>query len=323
MKQQYFGGGLTSFGGRKQNDNSKDGHSDDVTALCLSHSRKMVASGQNGQKPIVFLWDSNTTEVIKKKVLPKGSRLVTALGISANDKFVCAADAAEKITVHIFEIMGGASPVSSVSINMKIVHLACNPTDEKHFATVGKDHLCICNIDGDKVSKKQGKAKDKVSHCSVAFFTDSKYSSQCLTGGADGNVYHWNNDSVSKMYQNNKGSVHSVTCAADAANGQIALVGGNDKSMTVYKFDGKLSKLWSVMCDAAPRSLDILNGTILMGLKNGSIVEMDFSQGDKAKPNTVMTSHCDGETWGLNVAEVDGELKMITSGVGNRGQKPI
>ena len=43
--QKYFGGGKTDFGGRKQDDESKDGHSDDVTALCISKSRKMVASG--------------------------------------------------------------------------------------------------------------------------------------------------------------------------------------------------------------------------------------------------------------------------------------
>ena len=45
MKQLYYGGGKTDFGGRKQDDESKDGHSDDVTALCLSADRKMVASG--------------------------------------------------------------------------------------------------------------------------------------------------------------------------------------------------------------------------------------------------------------------------------------
>ena len=45
MKQRYFGGGKTDFGGRKQLDESKDGHTDDVTALCLSSDRKVVASG--------------------------------------------------------------------------------------------------------------------------------------------------------------------------------------------------------------------------------------------------------------------------------------
>jgi len=45
MKQSYFGGGKTAFKGRKQKDNGKEGHTDDVTAMCLSQSRKLVASG--------------------------------------------------------------------------------------------------------------------------------------------------------------------------------------------------------------------------------------------------------------------------------------
>jgi len=111
MKQVYFGGGRTSFGGRKQKDESKDGHNDDITALCVSFSRKMVASGQNGQQPLVFLWDAVTAKPIGKKRLPKGARLVTAIGISATDKYICASDAAEKITCHIFKVEGGVSAI--------------------------------------------------------------------------------------------------------------------------------------------------------------------------------------------------------------------
>ena len=60
MKQAYFGGGKTDMGGRKQLDEGKEGHTDDVTALCVSSDRKMVASGQNGQKPMVLIWDAHT-----------------------------------------------------------------------------------------------------------------------------------------------------------------------------------------------------------------------------------------------------------------------
>jgi hypothetical protein len=122
----YFGGGKTSFSGRKQDDESKDGHSDDVTALCVSFSRKMVASGQNGQQPLVFLWDASTAEIKAKKRLPKGCRLVTAIGISATDQYVAAADAAEKICVHLFKVDGPEKAIATVSINMKVVHLAFN-----------------------------------------------------------------------------------------------------------------------------------------------------------------------------------------------------
>ena len=38
-----------------------------------------------------------------------------------------------------------------------------------------------------------------------------------------------------------------------------------------------------------------------------------------AKPNVVMTSHCDGEVWGLDVVDIgNGQMRMITSGDDNR-----
>jgi hypothetical protein len=59
---------------------------------------------------------------------------------------------------------------------------------------------------------------------------------------------------------------------------------------------------------------------MLLGLKNGSIVELPFSADCKSKPNVVMTSHCDGEVWGLDVVDITGkgDLRMITSGDDNR-----
>jgi hypothetical protein len=38
--------------------------------------------------------------------MPKGCRLVTGIGISSNDKYVCASDAAEKVTAYVFNISG-------------------------------------------------------------------------------------------------------------------------------------------------------------------------------------------------------------------------
>ena len=56
-----------------------------------------------------------------------------------------------------------------------------------------------------------------------------------------------------------------------------------------------------------------------MGLKNGSLVEMAWSADGKATPNVIMTSHCDGEVWGLDVVDIGGgELRIITSADDNR-----
>jgi hypothetical protein len=42
---------------------------------------------------------------------------VTAIGISANNKYLAASDAAEKIEVHVFHFDKGVNPFASVGIN--------------------------------------------------------------------------------------------------------------------------------------------------------------------------------------------------------------
>jgi WD40 repeat protein len=325
MKQSYFGGGKTDFGGRKQDDESKNGHSDDVTALAMSFSRKMIASGQNGQKPIIFLWDALTAKVMKEKRLPKGSRLVTAIGISATDKYICACDAAEKITCHIFDIDGGKAAIATVGINMKVVHLAWSPVNEQLFGTAGKDHIAMCTLNSDmtvKMTKGKAKGGKIESQCCAAWLNDAKYPNDCITGATDGKLYHWSGDSAIKDYDCCTGAVTSVACRVDAsAGGEIVIAGGKDKSLTIFKFAGSLTKLWSIKCDAAPLSVDLFNGQLLLGLKNGSIVEMPYTaDGKGAPPNVIMTSHCDGEVWGLDMIDIDGagDIRILTSADDNR-----
>ena len=61
------------------------------------------------------------------------------------------------------------------------------------------------------------------------------------------------------------------------------MAGGNDKTLTIYTFNGSLNKVWAVEVASAPRSIDLYKGIILMGLKNGSIIEMPLSQDGNGK----------------------------------------
>jgi hypothetical protein len=181
--------------------------------------------------------------------------------------------------------------------------------------------MAVCVMDGKKIKMTKGASGGKIdSHCSVAYIPDDKYSNHIISGGGDGKVYHWIGKDCTKTYDNNKGSVHSVAAKMDdKAGGIVVLVGGNDKTITTYKFDGALTKLWNTAVDAAPRSLDLYQGQILMGLKNGSLVEMTWSADGKSKPNVIMTSHCDGEVWGLDFVDIGGgEYRIITSADDNR-----
>lgn len=139
-----------------------------------------------------------------------------------------------------------------------------------------------------------------------------------VTGDAEGQVLHWTGDSITKAYDLCKGSVHSVAARKQGAD-ILVFAGGNDATLTVFKFDGKLSKLWNATVDAAPRSIDLHNNQILLGLKNGSLVVMPYTADGSGKGDVVMTSHCDGEVWGLDVIEIaDGDYRIVTSADDNR-----
>lgn len=57
-----------------------------------------------------------------------------------------------------------------------------------------------------------------------------------------------------------------------------------------------------------PRSIDYLNGKILIGLRNGNIVEVDETREDKKH---IMASHHEGETWGIEVVPENHTLLSI------------
>lgn len=54
-------------------------------------------------------------------------------------------------------------------------------------------------------------------------------------------------------------------------------------------------------------------------MKNGSIAELEMSDKATGQIQTVMTSHCDGEVWAMDVVEFeDGRMRLLTSSDDNR-----
>jgi len=250
--------------------------------------------------------------------MPKGSRQVSAIGFSCNDKFLAACDMSDKLIVHVFDLTSDdQAPVSDVQINEKVLHLAWNPFEAKQFATVGKDHMILCNFSDGKTKSNKGSMGNKlISHSSVAWSQNPSNSSTLFTGGADGKVHIWNGATLGKAAEVCKGAVHSVCSVFDNGT-EMVYAGGNDKNITILKLSGKVLEKTSVIeADGVPRSIDVFNGSILCGLKSGNIVTSTLKE---AKLTTVLRSHCDGECWGLEVIHLDGgEIRILSAADDNR-----
>ena len=109
--------------------------------------------------------------------MPKGSRLVTAIAFSGTGKYIAASDAAEKISVHIFEKAGGKKAIATCTINMKVCNITWNPNSDSEFASVGSKHLAVYTLNGKKVEKKQasGSKTGNTNMCCVSWLKDKKY----------------------------------------------------------------------------------------------------------------------------------------------------
>ena len=75
---------------------------------------------------------------------------------------------------------------------------------------------------------------------------------RAFTGGANGQIYVWIGNSISKTLNAHKGVVHSIRCV----DGMI-LSGGSDKKLVIH--DSGLSKLKELQLGSCPRGIDYMN----------------------------------------------------------------
>ena len=62
---------------------------------------------------------------------------MSAIGISANDKYIAVTDAAEKVMAYVYDMKKGTK-VAEVPFQNKATHLDWHPTDEDMFAICGE-----------------------------------------------------------------------------------------------------------------------------------------------------------------------------------------
>ena len=109
----------------------------------------------------------------------------------------------------------------------------------------------------------------------------------------------------------------SQITAIESVAGKI-VTGGKDKKVAIIEAKGgnfKLEKFID-LSGSFPRSVDFFNGNLLVGLRNGTIVEFQNALAGDAAEKAIMQSHFEGEVWGIDLIE-DG-TKILTSGDDNQ-----
>ena len=97
----------------------------------------------------------------------------------------------------------------------------------------------------------------------------------------------------------------SQITAIEAVGGKI-ISGGKDKRIAIIEAKNGNFKLEKFIDLSAsfPKSLDLFNGNLLVGLRNGSIVEFkEALTAENVAEKILMQSHFEGEVWGLELLE--------------------
>ena len=301
---QRFFGGIEVDNCEKVHAKDLGNHTDDVTSISVSRDRAYACSGQNGSTPICFVWNAVTGEAIKRFVLPKGSRSVDAIGFSEDCKYVATADNHNDHYVRVHEVKTGKQIFEQKSGNNKVFDLEWSKKPGHYeFTTCGEKHIMMWQpLEG--VGKKgvYGSKATQTSHACVTY--DEK--GTAYSGGANSLIHCWRNRQLAKAYQ-----VHeSGFVGAIKVFNNLVFSGGRDGNIVISNPNTEQVER-TVNVGALVRAIDYMDGNILVGTREGTIVEIDESDNIK----TYMTSHSDGEVWGLALTA---DNRVITTGDDNK-----
>ncbi len=124
-----------------------------------------------------------------------------------------------------------------------------------------------------------------VALCSAVYSPDGRL----YTGSAEGSVLIWDGKTCSKTIQVGTGAINAVYPTKDK------IYVGAGKNLII--FDATMKKTGEISLTSNPRAIDVQGSNILLGLRDGTIVE--YANGTQAK--VLMQSHSDGEAWGLDI----------------------
>ena len=87
--------------------NDLDRHTSHITCLKISEDRQQIVSGSAGVSPTVFVWNAITGEKISRIKIPEGSRGISSVAISADNKYVAVIDSRSDQMLTVYEARTG------------------------------------------------------------------------------------------------------------------------------------------------------------------------------------------------------------------------
>ncbi|XP_048842779.1 echinoderm microtubule-associated protein-like 6 isoform X2 [Brienomyrus brachyistius] len=280
------------------------GHNEDILSLVIHPLKDYVASGQVGRDTTIHIWDVQTLKCLS---LLKGQhqRGVCALDFTADGKNLVSVGIDDNHTIVIWDWKKGEKLASTRGHKEKLFVVKCNPFRMDKLVTVGMKHIKFWSHAGGGLTCKRGlfgnlgKLETMMSVCYA------RSEELVFSGAATGDVYVWKETSLVKTLKAHDGPVFAMYSLDKGF-----VTGGKDGVVELWDdmFERCLKTYPIKRVALSPASKGLLlednpsiraitagRGHILVGTKNGEILEID-----KSGPMTLLVQgHMEGEVWGL------------------------
>ncbi|XP_069772417.1 echinoderm microtubule-associated protein-like 5 isoform X2 [Narcine bancroftii] len=282
------------------------GHDDDIVCLAIHPLKDYISTGQVSRDSAIHIWD---VEVLKPLSILKGHHQfgVCAVDFSADGKRLASVGLDENHTIVLWDWKKGEKLSSVRGSAEKIFVVKLNPYMPDKLVTAGIKHIKFWQRAGGGLTGRKGffgsLHKTETIMCVVYGWTDE----MVFSGTSTGDVCVWKDMFIIKRVKAHDGPVFSMQALEKGF-----VTGGKDGVVVLWDdtFDRYL-KMYGIKRSAlAPGSKGLLiednpsiraitlgHGHVLVGTKNGEILEIE-----KSGPITLLVQgHMEGEVWGLAV----------------------
>ncbi|ESO87658.1 hypothetical protein LOTGIDRAFT_166239 [Lottia gigantea] len=253
-------------------------HTDDILCLCIHPLKDLVATGQDRSSSY---WTGD------------GKKLVS-VGLDDNH------------TIVVWDWKKGEKLASTRGHKDKIFVVKWNPFDGSKLVSVGVKHIKFWTQTGGGFTSNRGTLGKVAKLCDMLCVAYGKSDDLCFSGGSDGNVFIWQGLNLQKVVKAHEGPVFSMHSLDKGfvTGGKDGVVGlwddQFDRCLKTYALKraaiAQGSRGMLIQESPAIRAIVLGHGKILVGTKNGEIIEVD-----KSGPMTLLTQgHMEGEVWGID-----------------------
>jgi len=293
-------------------------HTDDIISLALDKSRRIVATGQVGKIPTIWLWNATNQEaLIKLEGLHRCG--VSNLAFSNSGLLLASAGVEKEHQIGVWNWrLGKLLASKKCGHRKKVLDLSWGPHDD-FFVQAGVDHVRFHYLRGrNLITHNPNLISGKFEGTLQPFVCIGWAGSIPVVGTHDGHLYQFNpenNFELSKVVQAHSSTVNTMYTVKDWG----ICTGGKDGTIKLFNPDLECSKTFDVgalgtSVKASIRSVlwDPENRTILCSTRGSDIYELSALDGTDINGGPIIAGHSADELWGL--ACHPSRVEFVTAG---------